>query len=385
MVARLASLAEQAAPTPFHEMLKGLDDRGQLIRCYTQNIDGIEERAGLTFGVPPIVTRQSPKKSVKRPVKKEEEAKAVAALSEEAVVDGGSTATSSVAVGSSTPVSLTPPLVAISPPTSQQQQQQQRVTPSIDSTPRCIPLHGTLKSIHCTSCGSTSPLSQHTSLFSQGFAPPCMQCSEFEHTRQLVGKRLRGVGIMRPSIVLYNEDHREGESVGDVVRKDLTGGRTKRAPPDLLIVAGTSLKVPGTKRIVKEFSKAARSGIKRAARRQNTRGTGSSTPKGSSGGPSRRGKKTSSGEDNSAEDEDEAEGDEEDESEDDEEELSSEESEDEEERPIRTIYLNLDFPIPSKEWESMFDVWVQGDVQEFAMMVKNAMEAGTKQRPGRRV
>ncbi|KAG9019800.1 hypothetical protein FS842_007763, partial [Serendipita sp. 407] len=32
----------------------------------------------------------------------------------------------------------------------------------------------------------------------------------------------------------------------------------------------------------------------------------------------------------------------------------------------------------------MFDVWVQGDVQEFAMMVKNAMEAGTKQRPGRR-
>ncbi|KAG8812810.1 hypothetical protein FRC18_002783 [Serendipita sp. 400] len=212
-----------------------------------------------------------------------------------------------------------------------------------------------------------------------------MQCSEFEHTRQLVGKRLRGVGIMRPSIVLYNEDHREGESVGDVVRKDLTGGRTKRAPPDLLIVAGTSLKVPGTKRIVKEFSKAARSGIRRAVRRQNTRGTGSSTPpKGSSGGPSRRGKKASSGEDNSAEDEDEAEGDEEDESEADEEESSSEESEDEEERPIRTIYLNLDFPIPSKEWESMFDVWVQGDVQEFATMVKNAMEAGTKQRPGRR-
>lgn len=133
---------------------------------------------------------------------------------------------------------------------------------------------------------------------------------------------------MRPSIVLYNEDHREGERVGDMVKRDLTGGKTKRAPPDLLLVAGTSLRVPGTKRIVKEFSKAARSGVSGGNGNGNTNGESrSSTP---SGG--------------------------------------------DDDRPIRTIYLNLDFPMPAREWESTFDVWVQGDVQEFVERVRGAMK-----------
>ncbi|OHT05467.1 NAD-dependent protein deacetylase sirtuin-2 [Tritrichomonas foetus] len=37
----------QALPTPFHMFLKLLDFHGMLLRCYTQNIDGLEKLAGL--------------------------------------------------------------------------------------------------------------------------------------------------------------------------------------------------------------------------------------------------------------------------------------------------------------------------------------------------
>ncbi|KIM33175.1 hypothetical protein M408DRAFT_325981 [Serendipita vermifera MAFF 305830] len=299
MIARLARLVEHAEPTPFHSMLKGLDDRGQLLRCYTQNIDGIEEKAGLSFGVPvPLMPKRTPRKSKKETMSPDKL--------------NGSTSVSHSVSPSPSP-STTPPVVII------------------DDTPRCVPLHGTLKSLHCITCGATASLSELASTFEDGSAPACQQCSEFEHTRQLVGKRLRGVGVMRPSIVLYNEDHREGERVGDIVKRDLTGGKTKRAPPDLLLVAGTSLRVPGTKRIVKEFSKAARSGV-------------SSSSGGGGGGESRSSTpspQTLGGDD---------------------------------ERPIRTIYLNLDFPMPAREWESTFDMWVQGDIQEFVQRVQVAMK-----------
>jgi len=301
MIARLARLVEHAEPTPFHEMLKGLDNRGQLLRCYTQNIDGIEEKAGLSLGVPmPITPKRTPRKSKK----KEAEATSSDKLDE-------STSTLHSVSPSPSPVPTPSP------------------TPAVDDLPRCIPLHGTLKSLHCPTCGATASLSERASSFEDGSAPSCIQCSEFEHTRQLVGKRLRGVGVMRPSIVLYNEDHREGERVGDMVKRDLTGGKTKRAPPDLLLVAGTSLRVPGTKRIVKEFSKAARSGVS---------GNGNANGESRSSTPSPHA---------IAWDED---------------------------RPIRTIYLNMDFPMPAREWESMFDVWVQGDVQQFVGRVKEAMK-----------
>lgn len=82
-----------------------------------------------------------------------------------------------------------------------------------------------------------------------------------EQTRQLIGKRARGVGKLRPSVVLYNELHKDGEGVGEAVRKDLVGvSKGKgRSGADLLLVVGTSLRVPGTKRIVREFAKAVHS------------------------------------------------------------------------------------------------------------------------------
>ena len=52
MISRLAVLSEDASPTPFHQLLRLLDERGKLLRVYTQNIDALEAKAGLSFGVP---------------------------------------------------------------------------------------------------------------------------------------------------------------------------------------------------------------------------------------------------------------------------------------------------------------------------------------------
>lgn len=46
--ASLAQITEDSQPTLFHKLLKALDDRGTLVRVYTQNIDGLELKAGLS-------------------------------------------------------------------------------------------------------------------------------------------------------------------------------------------------------------------------------------------------------------------------------------------------------------------------------------------------
>ncbi|TFK40132.1 DHS-like NAD/FAD-binding domain-containing protein [Crucibulum laeve] len=265
MMARLSELSEAAQPTPFHQVLRALDDRGKLLRVYTQNIDAIEEKCGLSFGVPEFEGKRRIKGSPPKP-------KACSATSE------GQSA-------SNTPSRLPSPPV---------------------ETPRCIPLHGTLQAMHCQVCNHSFPLLEHLPALALGQPPPCPECTSLEATRQLIGKRPRGIGKLRPSVVLYNEAHKDGEGVGDVVEKDLIGSSKGkgRSGADLLLVVGTSLRVPGTKRMVREFAKAVRSRGAGTSTKEEPVASGSSTP-----APSPRRTPTS-----------------------------------DEESPVKAVYLNLDFP-----------------------------------------
>ncbi|KAF9790971.1 DHS-like NAD/FAD-binding domain-containing protein [Thelephora terrestris] len=280
MIAQLARMSESAEPTPFHQLLRVLDDRGKLLRVYTQNIDALELKSGLTFGVPDVgVPRGKPKSKA------------------------GPSASQDM------------PGRLPSPP------------PEI---PRCIPLHGTLDTMHCVSCTHVFPLRDHLEHLNSGIPPGCPECTTLEKVRQMSGKRSRGVGKLRPSVVLYNEDHKDGEHVGEVVRKDLTG-ISPRA--DLLLVVGTSLRVPGTKRIVREFSKAVRLRATKANANTNNTG-GECDPQTTS---PRRTPVSNEG-------------------------------------PITSMYLNLDFPVPTRDWEGVFDVWLKGDAQEFAKAIRAEFE-----------
>jgi NAD-dependent histone deacetylase SIR2 len=49
-----------------------------------------------------------------------------------------------------------------------------------------------------------------------------------------------------------------------------------------------------------------------------------------------------------------------------------------EEPSIKTAYLNLDFPVPTREWEGVFDAWLQGDAQKFAEMLQEELGKDAK-------
>jgi len=180
-----------AEPSAFHKLLADLDGRGRLLRCYTQNIDGLEGRAGLEIGLP--TKPDSPRKVVSQ-------------------------------------------------------------------TPRCIPLHGQLSTLHCPLCLTSVPLADHLPLPPHPLA--CPTCDLSSSIRSALSERSRKSGYLRASVVLYGEEHPQGELIGSAVERDLKGSGKKgekEGKVDMLLVAGTSLSIPGVKRIVKEMARALQS------------------------------------------------------------------------------------------------------------------------------
>ncbi|CAK7233539.1 hypothetical protein SCUCBS95973_008628 [Sporothrix curviconia] len=118
--------------------------------------------------------------------------------------------------------------------------------------PTTIQLHGGLAKMVCSKCGELANFDG--SLFDGPEAPACVGCTETDKVRVAVaGKRSHGIGRLRPRIVLYNEYNPDEEAIGMVSKADLRRGA------DAVIVVGTSLKIPGVRRLVKELCHTTRS------------------------------------------------------------------------------------------------------------------------------
>ncbi|KAF9268323.1 DHS-like NAD/FAD-binding domain-containing protein [Marasmius fiardii PR-910] len=179
-ISNLKRAIDRASPTPTHKFLKTLDTKKKLLRSYTQNIDGLEERAGLT------PSSNMPREKGKIVLKQQ----------------------------------------------------------------RNVQLHGDIHRVRCQSCSAEfSCTEDHLVVFEQGESPPCPECLQRSKSRVARSARAIRVGCLRPTIVLYDEVHPLGDDIGTVQSFDL--GRK----PDMLIIMGTSLKVHGLKKLVKEFSK----------------------------------------------------------------------------------------------------------------------------------
>ncbi|KAH0551463.1 hypothetical protein GP486_007321, partial [Trichoglossum hirsutum] len=112
--------------------------------------------------------------------------------------------------------------------------------------PRTIQLHGGLEKMVCQKCNHLSAF--QPALFEGPEPPSCGECEALDSVRTTIaGKRSHGIGKLRPRIVLYNEYNPDAEAIGAVTKADL------RSRPDAVIVVGTSLKVPGVRRIVREM------------------------------------------------------------------------------------------------------------------------------------
>ncbi|KAM0792513.1 hypothetical protein ACM66B_005183 [Microbotryomycetes sp. NB124-2] len=339
MIAELKRMADKASPTPFHRFLKSLDDQGKLFRVYTQNIDGLEEKAGLSYGLGNKSLPLPPRRAPRSPTKP----KAAAAHPPTSL--GNVTRRANDKQEST---GLPYPSPAPSPP----QETTASSRASHAEIPRCIPLHGVLSTMSCAQCSTTEPVSPYLSELEAGQAISCPTCRTVDETRASKGVRSRGVGKLKPDVVLYGEEHKDGERVGEITRRDLMGAR-----PDLLLVVGTSLKVPGTKRLVRELAKVIKPPTKvNAAGADDEEDVGEDDDEdckmpSASAQSSMSTASTASGKRSRAS----------------------------KPPPVHAIYLNYEFPKPSTEWKDVFDVWMRGDVQEFVELVdKDKREAEDK-------
>lgn len=117
--------------------------------------------------------------------------------------------------------------------------------------PRTIQLHGSLENMVCSKCNVLKPFD--ASLFEGADPPPCEVCMAHDEVRtEQAGKRSHGIGRLRPRMVLYNEYNPDEDAIGKASAADL------RARPDAVIVVGTSLEIPGVKKIVREMCKVVR-------------------------------------------------------------------------------------------------------------------------------
>ncbi|KAF9696034.1 hypothetical protein EKO04_005888 [Ascochyta lentis] len=111
--------------------------------------------------------------------------------------------------------------------------------------PKTVQVHGGLDHMVCSKCHKLYPFD--AALFDGPTAPPCPSCVETDMVRQAADKRTHGIGCLRPRMVLYNEQNPDDEAIGSCAATDL------RMRPDAVIVAGTTLKVPGIRRIAREM------------------------------------------------------------------------------------------------------------------------------------
>lgn len=180
---KLYSSTRLAQPTRTHRFIAHLKNRGKLLRCYTQNIDGLEEHLGLEIS---------------------------SCRKEESTV--------------------------------------YNQWKSLD----VVQLHGDLNKLSCTQCFEVYPWSRLLSRYLRnGELPSCPRCHQTNIQRSMLGKRNSGsIGLLRPNIVLYGENHPSCEFIAQGLNIDIGRGK-----PDLFFIMGTSLKVDGVKKLVRNISK----------------------------------------------------------------------------------------------------------------------------------
>ncbi|KAG2356267.1 DHS-like NAD/FAD-binding domain-containing protein, partial [Suillus spraguei] len=116
---------------------------------------------------------------------------------------------------------------------------------------RNVQLHGDIHRVRCNFCSAEMPCTEeHLHAFENGKAPNCPECT-LRCKSGLICSSARAlkIGTLRPAIVLYDEPHPLGDDIGTIQTMDIA------RKPDMLIIMGTSLKVHGLKKLVKDFAK----------------------------------------------------------------------------------------------------------------------------------
>lgn len=256
-----------AEPTSSHHFMSILRDSRKLVRCYTQNIDQLEERVGLKTSLE--LGAGNRYRFSNRTGRRSGVIKGSLGEGESSNLTLSQQAESQEDQPSEIKAEHTKPHQSEQGKPVSQQEGGELSQPSgsgVDAAPEeaatapagpnrgveCVYLHGSLAVLRCFQCGRTSQWDDETRIADTmaGRQPDCPHCVGATEARQERGKRALGVGKLRPDIVLYGEEHPHAHLISPLVQHDLSLG------PDLLLILGTSMRVHGLKVLVKEFAKA---------------------------------------------------------------------------------------------------------------------------------
>lgn len=119
--------------------------------------------------------------------------------------------------------------------------------------PILVQLHGSIENTKCSKCNNIRSFNpsrfQHSNNNTGNLIPSCLECEEMESVRAIAGVRSKGVGVIRPTITLYNEVHTEGDSIANIINYD-----TKLKSIDLLIIVGTMLSIPHVRKLCRNMA-----------------------------------------------------------------------------------------------------------------------------------
>lgn len=123
----------------------------------------------------------------------------------------------------------------------------------IDHRGSIVQLHGSLSTLRCTNpiCswrGAWCRRDIEAGL--QGRRTACPECDRINDQRVATGKRPRGIGYLRPDVLLY------GEAFADDILLDATLRQDVELGPKMLLIVGTSLSVPGVRVLVRKLAQA---------------------------------------------------------------------------------------------------------------------------------
>ncbi|KAI1824079.1 DHS-like NAD/FAD-binding domain-containing protein [Xylaria intraflava] len=231
-ITSLRQRLREVQPTVTHRFIAQMRDVGKLARVYTQNIDEIEKKIGLSTDLKHGFGNKK-RKPVKQPLESSEKEEVTESPED---VDGAGAADMAAQASQNPDATQSKPRPSLSP----------------NKGVECVYLHGSLHALRCFACGKLSDWDEdgRESRTLCGEQPECPHCVGATAARQEKGKRALSIGKLRPDIVLYGEEHPQSDLISPIVQHDLAAG------PDLLLVLGTSLRVHGLKVMVKEFAKA---------------------------------------------------------------------------------------------------------------------------------
>ncbi|KAK4460002.1 putative NAD-dependent histone deacetylase [Cladorrhinum samala] len=271
----LRQKVRDAEPTNSHRFVSVLRDSRKLVRCYTQNIDQLEERVGLTTSLSlgagnryRFSTKSGRNPGGRSSLKSREvsDLSASQGANDDDSQRENNTPSDPLPASSQddVPNSQTDPLSekpngsALESGSGTGASQNDAPATSAPAPPapnrgvECVFLHGSLAELRCFVCARTAPWDDEYRQAETlaGRQPTCPHCAGATAAREERGKRALGVGKLRPDIVLYGEDHPNSHLVSTLVQHDLS------LQPDMLLILGTSMRVHGLKVLVREFAKA---------------------------------------------------------------------------------------------------------------------------------